>query len=155
VTTQEERQQLSDGLHALAEAVLNPKFPNLGEVRVRVNADVWGHVNAEGEEVMKYESAFPYKIMPAASLSRLRAQVRGMGGRKEKRYTDSGFTCTRDFSERVSVTVSASRETVCHKVPTGNKIIHASRTEYIPERIEEEYEWVCDEMILTPHKEKA
>ena len=46
----------------------------------------------------------------------------------------------------MSVTISASRNAVCKKVPTGNKIIHAAVS--YPETVEEEYEWKCDETIL-------
>src|SRR3990167_5428651 len=46
----------------------------------------------------------------------------------------------------------ALRAAVCRKVLTGNKITHAASTQYLPERIEEEYEWVCDDPILAPTK---
>ncbi len=66
--------------------------------------------------------------------------------------------CTKDWQDEnlrvvkkigsIKLTFQVDREAVCTKKPTGNKIIHAATTQYIPERIEEEFEWICEEVSL-------
>jgi hypothetical protein len=150
---QERRETFAVGLDELAAAVrANPKFPIPAylPLTLTVDANVWGWREPGQEEVSAYHvSGAEYVVDPKASLTKLRSLIKSLGGRrKDKSYTDSGFACVRKFGPHVVVKVSASREAVCRRVPTGNKIVHAAVT--YPERVEEEFEWVCDETLLGP-----
>lgn len=139
------REDMAAGLIALAEEIKRPNFPMPASINYTIDANIWGFTPtfAEGEET----GTDVYGILAEESLTNLRRLVRGLGGRKkEKHYGTGGFTCTRHFGEHVRVCISAARETVCRRVPTGNKIIHAAQ--YIPETVEEEVEWVCEEKLL-------
>jgi hypothetical protein len=61
----------------------------------------------------------------------------------EKCYTDSWFSLRKQFGP-VALEINTSRSTVCKRVVTGTRRIEAT-----PERIVEEYEWVCDEPLLS------
>jgi hypothetical protein len=63
----------------------------------------------------------------------------------KKEYSGSSLNVTRKFG-KLSFTVYVSREIACKMVKTGNKIIHAGT--WIPERTEEEVEWVCTDPLL-------
>lgn len=61
----------------------------------------------------------------------------------EKVYLDCWFTLARKFSGDVTLEVNVPRKQVCRKVRTGERVVPAQ-----PERIVEEFEWVCDEASL-------
>lgn len=133
------RNEMAAGLRELADAIEDPKFPLLEGFSKTVSANIWDWTTKEDGERS-------YEILPEPSLVNLRKLVRGLGGKREKHYGTGGFTATRHFGPYVSVCVSAARDTVCKKVPTGNIIKHQAA--YIPAYDEQEYEWECDEKIL-------
>lgn len=45
----------------------------------------------------------------------------------------------------LTLRISAERSQVCRKIVTGTKVVPAYT---IPERVEEDVEWVCDEPLL-------
>lgn len=73
-------------------------------------------------------------------------------GKKEKKYTEYSFTVRKELSPLVRIELTTNRESVCRKVPTGKKIVHPATTHtYTTEqRVEEEFEWVCDDPLLAP-----
>lgn len=83
-----------------------------------------------------------------ATLARLRKAIRGLRGRKEKVMNDFAYSITKNFGEYVTFKVEAQRAAICKKVPTGNKVIHEAYTHHTPRRVEEEYEWVCEDNSL-------
>lgn len=149
---QARRAALAAGLRDLAEAIdSSPRFPIPDwDVNLSVSADVWEYDTPDG----RYAQDAEYHQNPEKSLAKLRRLVSGLGrGKKDKHYSGSSFTCTKQFGPHVSVRVEASRAAVCKKVPTGRVIVHPASV--IPERTEEEFEWVCDETLLGgPKKEQ-
>lgn len=138
----QERHKFIQGLRELAdlyEASEALPIPPYG-VTVTINPTVW---------------KTPYKeVDDEATRKALKKIIRSMGrGKKEKIYNDWSFICRKKFGP-IELRVETTRSAICRKVPTGNKVIHAARTEYIPERVEEEYEWVCDDAVFSPPKEK-
>jgi len=63
-----------------------------------------------------------------------------------KEYDNTTLRVKRKFGNKINFSLSVSREVACKAVKTGNKIIHAAS--YIPERVEEEVEWVCTDPLL-------
>jgi hypothetical protein len=63
-----------------------------------------------------------------------------------KEYNSGSLYVKRKFGKKINFSFSVSRDVVCKAVKTGNKIVHAAS--YIPERVEEEVEWVCTDPLL-------
>jgi hypothetical protein len=147
----EEAQKIADaqaridyvvGLRALADAIEsrpNMPVPQYGYT-VEINATVADYKSVDG----KYQTVYDNE----ATLKALRAVTRAIPGRKEKIFLDWAFEVRKDFSPQVKYKVTASRAAVCKKIPTGNKIVHAASTQYIPERVEEEFTWDCTDGTL-------
>jgi hypothetical protein len=65
-----------------------------------------------------------------------------------KDWQDHNLRVIKKIGHSIQLIFQVDREAVCSKKLTGNKIIHAAATHYTPERVEEEFEWVCDEVSL-------
>jgi hypothetical protein len=134
---------MANGLRALADAVETyggENWPLPYGIEVRVDVAEGEYKTVDGVYQMVYDTE--------ATKKSLRKALRGLKGKKEKLFNDWLFAIRKDFGGGVRFTVEASRAAVCRKVPTGNIIKHAAHTEYIPERTEEEYEWVCEDGTL-------
>lgn len=66
------------------------------------------------------------------------------GGRWNKRFVGDYFCLTVEFAGGHSYEVSISRDQVCRKVVTGTRVEPAQ-----PERVIEEFKWVCDGSLLS------
>lgn len=94
--------------------------------------------------------AYPGVVVPymtcttafANSREEMAQQAKAAPGWK-KDWSGDWFSLRKNFGERVQFDVSCSRETVCHKVVTGTKVVPAQ-----PEREVETFEWQCDELSL-------
>jgi hypothetical protein len=142
-TPREQALQLAQGLRELADVfeMHGGKMLPLPKYGVQVGIDVTQHEDNDRPYGSPIDEEATRKVLKKA--------IRGMGsGRKEKIFNDWQFLAKREFAGGVTLKVSTTREGVCKKVLTGNKIIHAARTDYIPETVEEEFEWVCDDPIL-------
>ena len=134
----QKRTDFISGLRQLADAF---------ESRPNMEIPEYGLLIDISSSVYTYNPEFA--IDEEKSRKKLAALTRAIPGKKEKVFKDYGaFWVERKFDGLVRYRVTASRETVCKKVLTGNKIIHPGKTEYIPERIEEEFTWECDEAII-------
>lgn len=143
LTPREQALELAQGLRELADVFEMHGGKSLPLPPWGVSVEI--NVTKHEDEDRPWDSP----IDGEATRSALKKAIRGMGrGRKEKIFNDYQFLAKREFPGAVTLKVTASREGVCRKVPTGNKIIHAATTHYIPEREEEEFEWVCDDPIL-------
>ena len=85
---------------------------------------------------------------------KLTETVRAMG-KSTKEYFGDSLYVKRSFGDgdRVDFTVTTSRENVCKKIKTGEKIIPAHVEPALPERlvaehVVEEFEWDCSDPIL-------
>jgi len=67
-------------------------------------------------------------------------------GSCEKNWTSASLEVIKKFGNDIVLRWSVSREAICRKVPTGNKIV--IKAQVIPERVEEEFDWVCDDVAL-------
>jgi hypothetical protein len=63
-----------------------------------------------------------------------------------KDWDNGNIKITKEFGTCVTLSASVSREVTCKKVPTGEKKVIPSY--YSPERVEEEFEWVCEDVSL-------
>ena len=132
--------EMAKGLRALADHIeaKGADLPLPDSINVRCDATVYDN---------------HYQVDEAASKAVVKKAVRSLGrGKKEKIFNEYQFECNKTYGPHVTLKVVALRAAVCRKVLTGNKITHAASTQYLPERIEEEYEWVCDDPILAPTK---
>lgn len=86
-----------------------------------------------------------YELMPDKEKKALIKQVVRVLKPVDKNYSGSYLTISRKFGI-IPFSISVSRDVVCKKVPTGNKIIHAAR--YVEGYVEEEVEWVCTDPLL-------
>lgn len=68
-------------------------------------------------------------------------------GSCEKEYSDNRLQITKKFScsGRVMITGSVDRALTCRKVYTGKQVLKEATL--IPARLEDEYEWECDERV--------
>lgn len=95
------------------------------------------------------------KVDEFATRSRMRdiARILAHGGMVEKRHSGDSFQLSKQFGEKkyatgtITMRFSTQRSAVCRKVVKSTKIIPAE-TRVIPERIEEEVEWVCTDSLL-------
>lgn len=139
------------GLRALADAIEsrpNMPVPEYGyTVDINVTASEYKWIPATETSESKSESKYDND----ETIRRLKAGTRAIPGKKDKKFLDYAFVVEKEFSPNVKYKLTASRKAVCKAVPTGNKIIHAAyQPPYVPERVEEEIEWVCeDAAILT------
>jgi len=149
---QQRREHLVEGLRELANlyesSALLP-LPKLGLV-VAIN------VTVEKPAGTTFE---PWAAVPdeAATKRAVKRAIRGMGrGRKEKVYSDYSFIVNRQVSPMVLLQIQTTRQAVCRKVPTGRTIVHPAQNYSTPERVEEEFEWECDDPVFAdPEREKA
>src|SRR6266576_7297575 len=138
------RVEMANGLRALADVIEkyggdNWELPYGIEVSRNVAVSEYKRVGENYETVYDHD----------ATLKALKKGMRGMGrGRKEKIFNDWLFAVKKDFGGGVTLKIEAARAAICKKVPTGNKTVHAARTEYIPQRVEEEFEWVCEDTSI-------
>lgn len=130
------------GLRDLADAFEsrpNMPIPPYGlEIHVDMTVSEYGYVDGKYETIYNNEQ----------TLRDLKRATRAIPGRKEKVFLDWAFQVKKDFGGQVVYKIRASRESVCKKVLTGNKTVHAASTHYTPERIVEDYEWVCEDAAL-------
>lgn len=84
-----------------------------------------------------------YKHLPDTIKAKMAGYARALKPCK-KDFSGQSFALTRKFGI-LTVRIAAEREKVCRKIVTGTKVVPAYT---IPERIEEEAEWVCDEPLL-------
>ena len=82
--------------------------------------------------------------MPDKTRAKMKNIVKALGS-CEKIWENRTLVLTKKIGE-VTLTYRTPRDTVCKKVFTGEKKVIPSS--YIPERIEEEFEWVCEETSL-------
>lgn len=149
------RDELVTGLRELADLFEKNGVDKLplpdSKIIVSLNAQVW-------EPDPQPNEPWRQKVNPEKSKALLKRIVRGMGaGRKEKEYSDQSFVCRKHFSEEVQLMVRVDREVACRPVKTGRTIVHPARVESykVPERVEEEVEWICDDTLLGGKKEAA
>lgn len=148
---QQRREELVDGLRQLAdlyERSANLPLPKYG-VSVQLDVTVKQSAGTPGE---------PWKeeTDEAATRRAVKKAVRGMGrGKKEKVYSDYSFVVNRKLTSMVLLQVSTTRAAVCRKVPTGRTIVHPPQSWSSPERVEEEFEWVCDDPVFAEPKEEV
>lgn len=130
------------GLRDLADAFEsrpNMPIPHYGiEIVVDMTVSKYGYVNGQYTTIYNNEQ----------TLKDLKRATRAIPGKKDKVFLDWAFQVKKDFGGQVVYKVRASRESVCKKVLTGNKTVHAASTHYTPERIVEDYEWVCEDAAL-------
>lgn len=69
-------------------------------------------------------------------------------GACQKDWGSNNLRVIKKIGNKVTLIFQVDRETVCEKKFTGNKIIHAATTHYVPERVEEEFEWECNDVSL-------
>jgi len=67
-------------------------------------------------------------------------------GKWEKDVTDRWFYLRRRFNDDLVFEVNVEREMICKKVVKGTRVVPARPAE--PEKVVEDFEWVCDESIL-------
>lgn len=67
------------------------------------------------------------------------------GGGWDKAHAGGYFSLRKEFSGGVVFSVSVAREQVCERVVVGHHIVPAVN---LPERVEEDVEWVCDKALL-------
>lgn len=151
----ERRDELVAGLRALADLFEKNGVDKLplpdNKVVVPLNAQVWEPDQQPGEQ-------WRQKVNAEKSKALLKRIVRGMGaGRKEKEYSQDSFVCRKQLSNEVQLLVRVDRQVACRPVPTGRTIVHPARVESwtVPERVEEEVEWVCDDTLLGGKKAEA
>jgi hypothetical protein len=84
----------------------------------------------------------------ARSKAELAALVRTSGIRWEKDVTGDYFYVRVSFDGGHYYDVNVSRDQVCRKVVTGTRVEPAK-----PERVIEEFHWVCDEPLLAGEPE--
>jgi len=84
-----------------------------------------------------------YKHIPDSIKGKMAGYARALKPCK-KDFSGQSFALTRKFGI-LTLRISASREQVCRKIVTGTRVVPAYT---IPERIEEDAEWVCDEPLL-------
>jgi hypothetical protein len=142
-----DRSDIVRGLRDLAnliEAHGGEAFPLPYSIETTVSVGVSEYKNtaAEGEE-SKWESVYDTE----ATMKNLRKARRVIPGTKKKEFSDYRMAIIKEFSGNVKFTVYASRQAVCKKVPTGEIVVHAAQ--FIPERTEEKFEWVCEDPSLT------
>lgn len=65
----------------------------------------------------------------------------------QKEYRDTWFSLHKAFSETVTLEVNIERDKVCRRVVTGTRVVAAQ-----PERVVEEFEWKCEDAILSEDK---
>lgn len=140
------RKEFVAGLRAMADL-----FEKDGPTRLPIpQYGLTVSLSAEVKEPLKPgESEWSAKreVDREASLRQLRKLVSGLGrGRKEKNFFGESFSCVKDLGGGVRLRVEAGRTVVCKPVKTGRTVVHAAYT--LPERVEEEVEWVCDEPLL-------
>lgn len=88
-----------------------------------------------------------YVLDPERSKRKLKNIVKVLGS-CEKDWGDRDLQVIKRFGHKTRLVFQVTRESICKKVPTGNKIIREATTHYVPERVEEEFEWVCEEVSL-------
>lgn len=98
----------------------------------------------DGVSVCSYKTG-KYAIDVEASAAKIKKIARSVGS-CEKNWTSTNLEVIKKFGNDIVLRWVVSREAVCKKVPTGNKIIHPAQV--IPERTEEEFEWVCEDVSL-------
>src|SRR6266403_4789889 len=133
-----EQQELVNDLRELAdfydrpEAIVLPK-PNLYET-CYIRDYNWDNVTREYKD--NWDNAkIKFKKIVAVL------------GSCTKVWGDSDLAVTKKIG-KITLIFRVGREAVCEKKLTGNKIIHAATTHYVPERIEEEFEWECNDVAL-------
>lgn len=99
------------------------------------------HVTAQ---LPYYERKTFEKLAPAVSKRMVKQIVRTLKP-VEKKYSGGSLELRRKFGT-IPFHMYVNREVVCKQVKTGNKIVHAAH--YIPERVEDEVEWVCTDPLL-------
>lgn len=66
---------------------------------------------------------------------------------------DANFIIWRKMFGPIQFDINCNKEKTCRKVKTGERTLPAEPAK--PERIEEVYEWVCDEPLLARDRELA
>jgi hypothetical protein len=141
----EARADFVQGLRDLADLYEEKKALPLPAYPIQVTLN--GTVKENKEGVYEWNQ----EVDAEATKKNMKRIIRAMGrGKKEKQYTDWSFSCVKKFGDLIVLKAETKRDAVCRKVFTGNKIKHAASTQTYttPERIEDEYEWVCDDPLL-------
>jgi hypothetical protein len=148
---QERRDQLVSGLRELADLYeKNSTLPLPYGVSVQLDVTVR---KSAGTPDKPWETV----VDEEATKRAVKRAIRGMGrGRKDKVYSDYSFIVNKQLTPMVLLQMQTTRGAVCHKVPTGRTIVHPAQHYTTDERVEEEYEWVCDDPVFAePKKEVA
>lgn len=136
-----EQEQLVSDLRELAnfferpESIVLPYPYGMLTSYDSVSVGKWDYSSGRGE----------YKVDVEASTKRIKKITKSIGS-CEKNWTSTSLEVIKKLGNDIVLRWYVSREAVCKKVPTGNKIVHPAQV--IPERTEEEYEWVCDDVSL-------
>lgn len=100
---------------------------------------------SENVSISEYKDG-EYQPDKEKSLKRIAAIARAIPGKKEKNYDGDEFAINVELAGGLELSWYVDRTVTCKKVPTGKvRTIPAYSS---PERVEPEYEWVCDEVIL-------
>ena len=130
-----DRDALVASLREFADFLDTPaglELPAVPSVTLSLYLPYYRHKSPYGEIDTKEKKAMVKKLV------RLLKPVR-------KEYSSDSLKILKEFGT-LRLRTEVRRDIVCKAVPTGNKIVHAAH--YIPERIEEEVEWVCTDPLL-------
>lgn len=134
-----------ENLRALADWLeSNPKAVKLPAIALTANEYIYAYAKkADGST--DYSQTDEYETR-----SKMREIARALGS-CEKDYSGGLFELTKQFGDnygsRIRLIFRTKRDAVCRKVVKSTKTIPAE-TRVIPERIEEEVEWVCTDSLL-------
>jgi hypothetical protein len=133
--TYKEQQELVADLRLLADFYERPEAIALPTMYLSEYTNVtkwdWNDDNS------KYEPNLE------ATKDKMRKIAKALGNCK-KEFDNGSLRLVKNINDRIRLTYTANREAYCKKVPTGKtRVIPASE-----ERIEEVYEWVCDDPVV-------
>lgn len=137
-----EQQQVVSDLRALADFYERPESIALPAPSLHFDNYVsdWGYIpDPENLGQKMYGADFE------KSKQKIKKITRALGSCK-KDFNNTSLSVVKSIGDTVTLSYRVNREAVCKKVPTGiTKVIPSV---YMPERVEEEYEWVCDDVSL-------
>lgn len=88
-----------------------------------------------------------YQVNTEKSKRKLKRIVKALG-QCEKDWGSDDLQVIKRIGSKIKLAFRVDREAICEKVLTGNKIIHPATVSSIPERIEDQFEWKCDDVSL-------
>jgi hypothetical protein len=130
-----EREQLLADLRSLSEFYERPESIALPKPSLDFSDYVGNWRWIDGE----------YTYDPEESKAKLKRIVHALGSCK-KDWQNGNLAVSKAIGNSIRLRFTISREAVCKKVPTGETKVIPSQ--YIPERIEEGFEWVCEDVSL-------